>query len=260
MSNLLKIYIVILIGFINQSFAQFDFVSEVGIIAGPVSFRSDYGERNDSRTNFGNTGYGIGLKYYLNFSTVGYGTFNSKSYFDLHFKPVAEISYSKTNLKHYGSLADKPANGSLELEQLQAMRGSSQVIDIGTNIEYFPFDLSEFGSIDENFAPFITAGIHYSFYSPKAYSLLGDNNTPQATSNKYYYATSNSAAQTISFMTEIGTRYKLNENSDILAELRMQYFMSDWVDGLRPNPKVYSENKSNDWLVWFNFGYVYYFK
>ena len=43
-----------------------------------------------------------------------------------------------------------------------------------------------------------------------------------------------------------------------MLDLRWQYFFSDWVDGLRPDPRFYSENKANDWLVWLNFGYIYY--
>ena len=37
----------ILFGFSNNTNAQFGFSHEVGIIAGPVAFQSDYGERYD---------------------------------------------------------------------------------------------------------------------------------------------------------------------------------------------------------------------
>jgi hypothetical protein len=43
-----------------------------------------------------------------------------------------------------------------------------------------------------------------------------------------------------------------------MVDLRFQYYFSNWVDGLNPDPKIYKENKANDWLVWFNFGYIYY--
>ncbi len=58
------------IGSSSLTRAQFGFSHEVGAIAGPVMFMSDYGVRNDFKTNSGNTGYGIGLIHYLNFSTV----------------------------------------------------------------------------------------------------------------------------------------------------------------------------------------------
>jgi hypothetical protein len=41
---------------------------EVGVIAGPVAFQSDYGQRYNLNTNAGNTGLGIGIIHYINFS------------------------------------------------------------------------------------------------------------------------------------------------------------------------------------------------
>jgi hypothetical protein len=38
---------------------------EVGVIAGPVAFQSDYGQRYN--LNAGNTGLGIGIIHYINF-------------------------------------------------------------------------------------------------------------------------------------------------------------------------------------------------
>ena len=58
----------LLFGISNVVTAQFGFSHEIGVIAGPVAFQSDYGERYDLSTNAGNTGYGIGLIHYMNFS------------------------------------------------------------------------------------------------------------------------------------------------------------------------------------------------
>jgi hypothetical protein len=43
-----------------------------------------------------------------------------------------------------------------------------------------------------------------------------------------------------------------------MIDLRVQYYFSNWVDGLNPDPTIYKENKANDWNVWLNFGYIYY--
>jgi hypothetical protein len=41
-----------------------------------------------------------------------------------------------------------------------------------------------------------------------------------------------------------------------MIDLRFQYYFSGgWTN---PNPEIYKENKANDWLVWFNVGYIYY--
>jgi hypothetical protein len=43
----------------------FGFSHEVGVIAGPVAFQSDYGQRYNLNTNAG--GLGIGIIHYINF-------------------------------------------------------------------------------------------------------------------------------------------------------------------------------------------------
>jgi hypothetical protein len=42
------------------------------------------------------------------------------------------------------------------------------------------------------------------------------------------------------------------------VDLRFQYYFSNWVDGLNPNPVTVPENRANDCLVWLNVGYIYY--
>jgi hypothetical protein len=53
-------------------------------------------------------------------------------------------------------------------------------------------------------------------------------------------------------------RYKLTPLRDC-DRFEISIFFSNWVDGLNPNPAIYKENKANDWLVWLNVGYIYYF-
>ena len=64
-----------------------------------------------------------------------------------------------------------------------------------------------------------------------------------------------SKGSTWSVVTSIGVRYKLAPLSDLMLDLRWQYYGSDWIDGL--NHQL-SSNKYNDWLIWLNFGYIYY--
>lgn len=70
MSNYLKFALLLIAAvLVNQrSNAQFGFSHEIGVIAGPVQFRSDFGQRFNEENNFGNTGYGIGIIHYINFS------------------------------------------------------------------------------------------------------------------------------------------------------------------------------------------------
>ncbi len=238
--------------------AQFGFSHEVGVIAGPVAFQSDYGIRGDFKTNSGNTGYGIGLIHYLNFSyKAECNCYTPETYFNDHFKLRSELSYNKTELQHFGKWVDK-SRTSLIANQLRGMRGSTSVTNIGMQLEYFPLSIRDFTSTIGSWAPFVSLGGQFSFYDPEAYSTLGELDTPLTTPVKYLGATTNQGGTVWSVVSSIGTRYKLTELSDLMVDLRVQYYFSNWVDGLNPDPKVYTENKANDWNVWFNVGYIYY--
>ena len=258
MPKYLIITFLLLFGYSNEASAQFGFSHEVGVIVGPVAFQSDYGERSDFSTNAGNTGYGIGLIHYLNFSyKAECNCYTPETYFNDHFKLRSELSYNKTKLKHFGEWVD-PSKNKLFNRQLRAMQGSTAVTNIGMQLEFFPLSIRDFSATNGALAPFISLGGQFSFYDPQASSTLGRLNTPATTPVKYYNATQNDGGTVWSVVGSIGTRYKLAPLSDLMVDLRWQYYFSNWVDGLNPNPAVYPENKANDWLVWFNVGYIYY--
>lgn len=250
---------ILLIGMCKSTQAQFGFSHELGVIAGPVAFQSDYGERHDFSTNSGNTGYGIGIIHYLNFSyKAECNCYTPETYFNDHFKLRSELSYNKTNLKHYGQWVD-PSKTSLIANQLRGMRGSTAVTNIGMQLEFYPLSIRDFTATLGSFAPFISLGGQFSFYDPEAYSTLGPITSPLAIPEKYSKgAITNQGGTVWSIVSSIGSRYKLTELSDLMIDLRVQYYFSNWVDGLNPDPKRYPENKANDWNVWLNFGYIYY--
>lgn len=254
----------LLLGFSNLALAQSGFSHEIGIIAGPVAFQSDYGERHDLKTNAGNSGFGIGLIHYMNFSyTADCDCYNPETFFNDHFKLRSELSFNKTEFNHFGQWVEgKPSLGKT---QLKAMHGNTAVTNIGMQIEYFPLSIREFSETVTSLAPFVSLGAQYSFYNTKASSTLGPLGTPLTTIPKYLtpsdgrsYGFSTETGSVFSIVTSVGTRYKLSPLSDLMIDLRVQYYFSDWVDGLNPNPDLYKENKANDWNVWLNFGYIHY--
>ncbi|WP_396193394.1 THC0290_0291 family protein, partial [Flavobacterium sp.] len=172
MSKYLKMLSLLFIGFVNQSNAQFGFSHEIGVIAGPVAFQSDYGERYDFSTNSGNTGYGIGLIHYLNFSyKAECNCYTPETYFNDHFKLRSELSYNKTQLQHFGKWVD-PDRTSLTADQLRAMKGSTAVTNIGMQLEFFPYSIRDFTATIGSWAPFISLGGQFSFYKPTSMSEL----------------------------------------------------------------------------------------
>ena len=250
----------ILFGLSSKINAQIGIAHEIGVVFGPVMFKSDYGARNDFGTNINNNGFGIGLVHYLNFS---YNS-NNSTFFSEHFKVRSEVSFSKSDFKHYGKYVEKNSNY-IGVQQLKAMSGSSGIFNIGTQLEYSPIKIHDFENTIGSFGPYASIGVQLSSYTAKANSAMGQLGTPSATFPKYLdpsdghpFGFSNESKTVFSIVSSIGTRYKLSPLQDLIIDFRFQYFNSDWVDGLNPNPEIHKENKANDWLIWVNLGYIYY--
>lgn len=260
-SKYLTLIILLFLNFSESVFAQYSstIVHEVGIIAGPIQFRSDYGERGNSQTNTSNKGIGFGVIDYMNFAYNA----SPRDYFKNHFKIRNEISFSKTNLQNYGQWVEKETIGA---KQLAAMRGSVQLINLGSQLEWYPAtDLHAYEYDIGSFAPYISLGFQVSYYTSTATSTMGPMGTAGVTFPKYLvpsdgraFGFSNESKAVFSGVIDLGTRYRLGTLSDLVLDFRFQYFSSDWVDGLNPNNKQYSENKSNDSLLWLTVGYIYY--
>jgi hypothetical protein len=260
MIKLKVITLVVFIGFSNNVFSQFGISHEIGVIAGPLEFRSDYGQRNDEKTNTRNVGYAFGIIDYLTFSYRN----NLNSYFSEHFRVRTELSYSKTDLHHYGKWVDNNSN-SIGTQQLRAMYGSTQLINFGPQLEFSPFNIHRFERSDGAFGPYIGFGAQISYYTATAASTLGELGNPLTTFPKYLvpsdghpHGYSNESKVVFSGVANIGTRYKFTPMSDLLLNIQVQYFNSDWVDGLNPNKDLYEENKDYDSTVWIALGYIYY--
>ncbi len=251
-------FIIVLLLSINNGYSQLGFSHEVGVIVGPVAFQSDFGVRKDFETNAGNTGIGIGIIHYINFSyRADCNCYSTDTYFNDHFKLRSEISWNKTKLNHFGKWVDD-ARTSENAERLRRQSGEANNLDIGMQLEYFPRSIRSFAAGGYSWAPFISLGAHYVTYSPKAWTTYGDGNINNA-SNFYSFWEPGSinvkGGSTWSIVSSIGTRYKLTIMSDLMIDIRWQYYFTDLADGL---DHQLPSNKANDWLVWLNFGYIYY--
>ena len=250
---------------LNQvAFSQLGFSHEIGVVAGPVQFRSDYGERENDKTNFGNSGIGIGIVHYINFSyRADCDCYTTDTYFNDHFKLRNEISYNKTNLEHLGKWVD-PSRNTIEANQLRGHTGVASNLDIGTQLEFFPLSIRSFQAFSYRIAPYASLGVHYTSFSPKVKTTYA-NPDPTAfgdvTDPSNFYSgwapgsVDASPGSTWSVVSSVGFRYKVGKLSDILVDLRWQYYFDDWVDGLNHNLE---SNKNNDWLLWLNVGYILY--
>ncbi|TYA73914.1 THC0290_0291 family protein [Seonamhaeicola marinus] len=259
---------------VNSVSAQLGFSHEIGVVAGPLQFRSDFGSRNDSKTNFGNSGIGVGIVHYINFAyRADCNCYTTDTYFNDHFKLRNEISWNRTKLEHYGKWVGNRTNpdGTTELRntpeanQLRGHTGVAQNFDIGTQLEFFPLSIRSFQSFGTRFAPYISLGVHYTSYTPEVKttydSPLPDVELGDVTDSRNFYSAwapgsvNANPGSTWSVVSSVGVRYKVGRLADVVLDMRWQYYFSDWVDGLNHNLEY---NKNNDWLVWVNFGYIIY--
>jgi hypothetical protein len=268
--------LLVLVFFSTQTLkAQLGFSHEIGAIMGPVAFQSDYGVRNDFETNSGNTGFGVGIIHYINFAyRADCNCYTKDTFFNDHFKLRNEISYNKTYLEHLGEWA-APEKTSAISRRLRGMSAEANVLDLGTQIEFFPYSIRDFAAGGYSFAPFFSLGVHYNNFAPKS---AQDNS--QITQLEYDQTSNidpsveisgvagmennaifledssiNEGFSSWSILWSVGTRYKLTPLSDLMVDLRWQYYFTDSADGLDHEAP---SDKFNDWNIWFNFGYIYY--
>jgi hypothetical protein len=141
--------------------AQFGFSHEIGVIAGPTFFQTDYGQVGDFGNFIKNNGFGIGIVHYLNFSyRSDCNCYAPYTYFNDHFKLRSEISYYRSGeFRHYGKWVD-PDRTSITADQLRAMRVRTSVTSLGMQLEYFPWSIRDFSATVGSFAPFVSLGAH----------------------------------------------------------------------------------------------------
>lgn len=255
------IWFQLLVVFNINAFAQFGGSSEIGVIAGPVFFQSDYGARYDVSSNLANNGFGIGVFHvanFENFSRLRDGRFTT--YFMEHFKLRTELSYQKSDFSHKGRWVEGGAT--IGKEQLRAMRGSAAVTNVGMQLEWFPWGASDLDrSISKyNFAPFISFGAQYNIFNTKSTSTLGPVDAPGVLFPKFIGAARSEISSTFSLVSSVGALCKISDQESIVLDLRWQHYFSDWVDGLNVNSQSYPENRSNDMMFWVNVGYIYRFE
>lgn len=253
---------------ITSGFSQLGFSHEIGVITGPLQFRSDFGLRDNESTNFGNTGFGIGIVHYINFAyRADCNCYTTDTYFNDHFKLRNEISWNRTNLEHFGELVG-PGNTTVEADQLRGQRGRAQNFDIGSQLEWFPLSIRAFQNFAYRIAPYVSLGVHYTLFDPRNSTSFGDGDVdnPSNFFNPWVQAQIDAGADPLGFLRDnpggtfsvvssAGIRYKIGPLSDLVFDLRWQFYFRDDIDGL---DHLLPSNRNNDRLIWFNFGYIYY--
>ena len=254
MKNKLNFFYILFLIFLSfNCFSQGNYY-EIGFGAGPVSFRGDWGEREEAKTNFGNTGFGFSLLHFINFA---YGR-NTYNYFNKHFKVRSHLSFYQSNLNHYGKWVEDEGAPFL----LDNMSGKTSVVEVGSGLEWYWTNIRSYERQNNVFNPYAGFGFNLVYFNPTVEtSLPGEIGSPTNTWPTFLPDLSgnepitNSSEITAGINFHAGTRYRLNKSADLFIEGRWHYYFSDFVDGLKPNNP---NNSSNDWVFALTIGYIYY--
>lgn len=228
---------------------------EIGFGVGPSSLRGDWGEREDSKTNLGNTGANLSILHFANFA---YGR-NFDSYFNQHFKLRSQLSLTYTQLNHYGRWVSNEGPPFL----LANMEGQTFLAELGTGLEWNLIATRDYERRVGAFQPYGGLGFNIVYFNPTVETNLpGIIGSPTNTWPTFLPENmndenpiTNSPDYTASINFQAGTRYRLNKDFDLFVESRWHYYLSDFVDGLKPrNPN----NESNEWVFFLSFGGIYY--
>lgn len=256
--NLKKYFFLLLLLLGCKGFSQIS--NQLGVIAGPIAFQTDYGENKDYENIERNVGYSFGIVHYINFAfDASCNCFNRYKYFNDHFMVRNELSYYFSKLNHYGRYVD-PSHTSLAADQLRAMEGDVSSVNLGTQLEFYPISMREYISGTYLFVPYGGLGIHANFLHSTNYSDMGDITDPTVMPEKFYGSNIKGVqnATVFSFVANIGLKFKLTRHSDILIDARYQTYISDWVEGLNPDSNLYPENEHNDAAISMSLGYILY--
>jgi len=267
----------------NSTYSQSRFSHEAGVMFGVTSFQTDFGLSNDFASANAST-MGFGVMHYLKFFGNQYNWRSGSTFWSEHFMLRTEFLYLKnTNIKH-----EKEAftAGSIQREKWDAMRGNINMYDIGSQLEFYFFNMEDYSYYGNQRAlnPYVSLGLHFSFYDTQVTSQMGSDDwrnyvvydTPdRGMYDKWYLhdvpaghidsfdgldhkqTIFNGKGNTLGVSGGLGLRYRIADSFNLIIDSRFQYFFSDRVDGLDASKDP--GNKNNDTMIYVNIGVVYVF-
>jgi hypothetical protein len=264
MKNILrKIAILFFLFFTSITYSQSSVSHEVGILFGPASFQTDFGQRHDFPSANQST-LAVGVSHYLKFFGNQYNWRSGTSFFSEHFKLKTEFTYLfNTNIKHEG---DYVKGTGATAEKLKAMTGQIKMYNIGTNLEFYFLRIDDYTSFFGNkksINPYISVGLQFSMFDPDIFvdgtSLAGQEEPYTQLIDKWQNdAIYLEKGNTFGVSAGAGVRFSL-DTFDLVIDSRWQHFFSDKVDGLDDFSSD-SGSDFNDTMVFINIGAVYVFK
>lgn len=146
---------------------------DVGLFVGTATLQTDYGQRDNFLSSYGNSTFSLSLVHYLHFFNID-TRWNSEKDFANHLMIKTEFNImTKNSFINHGSYT--VGNNPLAV-QLRVMKGTLSLSSFGVQGEYYFKDLREFmfPYSEMKWNPFISLGFKFSNYTNTLTSDLGD--------------------------------------------------------------------------------------
>ncbi|MEN8764799.1 MAG: hypothetical protein ACN4EF_00575 [Wenyingzhuangia sp.] len=245
---------------------------EIGVNIGVSNFNSDFAPKS---ILFGSTtinGLSIEATHYLQLVQQNYRP-NSllrklilKTNLGVNFSSFNNNSYDTKNAK----LQDPPRYTYATTPNkvlLGKLTSKTTIISLESELQYYLKDMARFLNkrirhrYKNSTNPFVAVGfgIHSvqatPEYNPGQEAFTnnaGGNNGYPDNYNSSFFKETNDAV--ISTHLGFGARHKLESNFDLIAQMNVKYYFSDWIDGVNP---MLEGNRSNDFNSTISVGLIY---
>lgn len=232
------------------------FTHDIGFHAGTATIQADYGVRDNFLSSYGNSAISLSFTHTLHFFNRD-PKWNADHKLWSYLAVRSELNIvTNANFQHYGPFVQ----GTSDLAaQLRAMTGTTSIVSLGFQLEYYIKCLKDFTYpwSDIKWNPYILAGLQYSSFNNTLNSTSGDwEQDITVLPNKWRTPGALDVGKGSTFAATFGggVRYKLTPKIDLNGQFNWQFFFSDAVDGLQANVL---ENKNNEWLINLQVGVIY---
>lgn len=244
-------YIILFLSFISFAITQGQnngrTYQEIGIMGGPVFFQGDFGERFNVNNIIKNVGASASFAYYVSLN-------EDRNNLGQRVKIRFDITGMTVNLQHFGPSASSDTNFG---RKLRGMRSDVKIGTLGAQMEYYPWKTDDYSRAA--LSPYIAVGGQINSFSADAYSYLGNIGNIEVVPEKYVTGFRDDSGIAFSTTASLGVRLRLTTFNYLLLEGQLKYYFSDWIEGMNPDRRIYTENRNNDFSGTLNIGYIYYF-
>lgn len=261
---LLLITLTLLLTTKSNAQRRFIYQHELGAEAGISNFQGDFVAKGPVDGKATVNGFAVNATHYLHILPRRYGA--SSFYKHTILKTSLGINSSTFDNTSYGTgnkpLSD-PKSQTPNNILLARLSSKTTIISLDNELQFYYRDIIRFLHKYNRYRnkskvnPYFSAGlgIHYINTSP-TYGKPGENLTEEGVFPDNYESSFIKKVNTVTLSGNLafGARYKASPYYDLVAQINLKYYFSDWVDGVDPE---LSSNMANDFNSVISVGFIY---